>query len=121
MGWRIRKRTKICWVIADIRLNERKINLEIRNVSSAVVKVGLCEYGNKEYRAFVCRSDIFPGTGDYEDEEKIREDRDISCFCVWFEDYAEPGSICAGGEYFLLLSEAIEYTEKSPGFKEWIS
>jgi len=94
--------------------------LEIRDILSSVVKVGLCEYGNKEYRAFVCNSDVFPGTGDWEDEEEIREDREIACFCVWFEDFAERGKINAGDCYFLSLSEAADFVEKSPGFVNWV-
>lgn len=95
--------------------------MEINDIAPSVIKTGLCEYGNKEYRAFVCRSDVFPGTGDCEDEEDIREDRDIDCFCVWFEDFTAKGRICAGGGYFLSLPEATESVEKSPGFKGWMN
>ena len=28
--------------------------------------------------------------------------------------------ICAGGGYYLSFNEAIEYVEKSPGFKNWL-
>ncbi|MBQ6796461.1 MAG: hypothetical protein IJP10_00450 [Clostridia bacterium] len=94
--------------------------MDIDNIESSVVKVGICEYGCSEYRAFICKSDIFPGTGDYEDEEDVRNDREIPCFCVWFEDMTVKDQICAGGGYYLSFNEAIEYVEKSPGFKNWL-
>lgn len=94
--------------------------MEIHDIASSVVKVGLCEYESKKYRVFICLSDVFPGTGDYEDEKETREDRNIACYCVWFENYAEQGSICSGGGYFLSLQEATDYTETSPGFKCWL-
>lgn len=96
--------------------------MEKHNIATTAIKVGLCEYNAiKEYRIFVCQSDIFPGTGDYEDDEEIREDREILCYCVWFEDLLTKGKISSGGGYFLSLTEAIEYSEQTPGFKHWIS
>ena len=42
--------------------------------------------GIKEYHAVVIKSDIFPGSGDYEDPVDVQEDKEITCYQVLFED-----------------------------------
>ena len=50
-----------------------------------VIKIGLMRYINAEYKVYICESNIFPGTGDYEDESQIQNDIDIKCYKIIYE------------------------------------
>lgn len=93
--------------------------MKVEEIFPSIVKIGICLYGAKEYRVFVCQSNVFPGTGDYEDETEICEDREINCYCVWFEDYLAKDNLKVNGGYYLSLSEAIQEVESSVGFRNW--
>lgn len=95
--------------------------MKIKDIQPTVVKVGLCEYDDREYRVFICQSNTFPGTGDYEDDLEIREDKECLCFGLWYESIVKKDDICAGGGHYIHLNEAIEAAENKVGFKKWIN
>lgn len=84
-----------------------------------IIKTGLCRYGEKEYRVYICKSDVFYGTGDCEDE-LTGEDTEKDCFSVWYEDMLQPGKINTGGGYFETFEAAVEKAESGSGFVKWI-
>ncbi|MBP3414891.1 MAG: hypothetical protein J6L81_06825 [Clostridia bacterium] len=94
--------------------------MTVDDIFDTIIKTAMFNYGLKEYRAYICTSNIFPGTGDYEDDTEIRDDRIMDCYCVWFEDILNNGYINSGAGYYEVLSSAIESIEKSPGFIRWI-
>lgn len=94
--------------------------MNVKDISKTIVKTGICKYGVKEYRVFICESNIFPGTGDYEDDVEIKEDRLINCYGVWFENMVSVGEISAGGGYYENFEDAIHSVENSLGFYKWI-
>ena len=94
--------------------------MNMEDILPIIVKTGKCVYGDREYRAFVCQSNIYPGTGDCEDDFEIREDREISCFTIWFESIVIKDTINANGGYYLTLNETIDAIEKSEGFLNWL-
>lgn len=50
-----------------------------------VIKTGLMRYINAEYKVYICESNVFPGTGDYEDEPQIQNDKYINCYKILYE------------------------------------
>lgn len=88
-------------------------------INGSIIKTGLCHYGEKEYRVYICNSDVFYGTGDCEDQF-TGEDAEKQCFSVWYEDILHPGKINAGGGYFETFEDAVKKAESSSGFKKWI-
>lgn len=95
--------------------------MNVKDISNTIVKIGICHYGIKEYRVFICESNIFPGTGDYEDDIEIREDRLINCYCIWFENMISIGEISSGGGYYENLEDAICSVESSVEFYKWLT
>ena len=93
---------------------------DIEQMSNTIIKTGLCHYGIKTYRSFICLSDFFPDTGDYEDSDELCYDKEEKCYCVWFEDFLNKGKICAGGGYFHTLDEAICSVKSITEFERWI-
>lgn len=93
--------------------------MDIKDLSGTVIKTGLCHYGPKQYRIFLCTSTFLPGTGDYEDEPEIYHDREINGYCIWLEDFINTGHISSGAGYYEYLSEAIHAAENSSGFDRW--
>ena len=75
--------------------------------------------GIKEYHAVVIKSDIFPGSGDYEDPVDVQEDKEITCYQVLFEDLVNSENYNSG-RTFLLLEEARQYIESVEGFVCWL-
>lgn len=96
------------------------LTMNIVDILSVIVKTGMCVYGDRQYRVFICQSNIYPGTGDYEDAFDMREDREISCFSIWFDSIVTKDELSANGGYYLSLGEAIDAIEKSPGFINWV-
>ncbi|MCL2678192.1 MAG: hypothetical protein FWE85_03965 [Clostridiales bacterium] len=76
------------------------------------VKRGKCIYGNStEYEVKIVRWHILYGTGDYEDPAEIRDDRDVECFYIFYEDLVKKGKFNTGSGGFLSLEEAIVSVE----------
>ena len=94
--------------------------MDKRDLRDTIIKTGICLYGSQQYRVFLCTSNFFPGTGDYEDDADLRDDQDIDCFCIWFEDMLKANHICAGGGYYKSLCEAIHAAENSGRFVKWL-
>lgn len=95
--------------------------MKIEQIHDSILKTGICRYGDRKYRLFLCTSPFFPGTGDCADDPKTREDRLINCYCIWFEDLITTGRISAGGGYYEHLPDAIRVAESSGGFEGWIN
>ena len=94
--------------------------MTIEKKSNEIIKTGICRYGSKQYRLFLCTSTFFPGTGDFEDAPEIRDDRGINFYCIWLEDIVNTGNISAGAGYYKQLSYAIRAAESSGGFERWV-
>lgn len=94
--------------------------MNVADILPNIVKTGKCVYGNKEYRAFICQSNMYPGTGDYEDTPEIRGDREIPCFCIWYESIVSPNDLSSNGGYYLSLSDAADTVENNAGFIGWV-
>lgn len=88
-------------------------------VKENIIKTGLCRYGEKQYHVYICKSDVFYGTGDFEDE-LTGEDAEKECFSVQYEDLLHPGKINTGAGYFETFEDAVKKAESSSGFKKWI-
>ncbi len=99
-------------------LGEADMNIE--KIRDTIIKVGICRYGPKQYRLFLCTSTFFPGTGDCEDAPEICNDREMDCYCIWLEDMTNIGNISAGAGYYEHLSDAIRAAESSSEFEKWI-
>lgn len=84
-----------------------------------IFKTGICRYAEKEYHVYICKSDVFYGTADLEDE-LIGEDVEKECFSVWYEDIFHPGKTNAGGGYFETFEDAVKKAENGSGFIKWI-
>ena len=63
----------------------------------------------------ITRSEMFYGTGDYEDPAEIRDDQAAETFSIWFESPAQPGTFNAGGGQCSSLADAVAATEKLLG------
>ncbi|MDE7225045.1 MAG: hypothetical protein K2O34_14865 [Acetatifactor sp.] len=94
--------------------------MNIKELQDTIIKTGICRYGSRQYRIFLCTSPVFPGTGDYEDGIGLYADREMDCFCIWLEDMLNANQICAGGGYYESLCEAIDAAENSSGFVGWM-
>ena len=94
--------------------------MNVKELSDTIIKTGICRYGSRQYRLFLCTSTFFPGTGDYEDLPEICNDREMNCYCIWLEDMLKPGNISAGAGYYEHLLKAIHAAESSAGFEKWI-
>ncbi|WP_298034892.1 hypothetical protein [uncultured Dysosmobacter sp.] len=95
--------------------------MDIKDLGDTIIKIGLCRYGPRQYRLFLCTSTFLPGTGDYEDAPEICNDREMECYRIWLEDMIKTDNICAGTGYYEHLSDAIQAVEESPGFERWIN
>ena len=94
--------------------------MNVKEISNTIIKTGICHYGPRQYRLFLCTSTFFPGTGDYEDDPEVCNDREMDCYCIWLEDMINVGNISAGAGYYEHLSDAIHAAESSGGFEKWM-
>jgi hypothetical protein len=83
-----------------------------------VVKRGIALYdGTMPYNVKIVKSSFLYGTGDYEDPEEIREDREIECYYIWCAPPGPPDQtgrpFTTGGGAFLTLAEAMKHVEKA--------
>jgi hypothetical protein len=69
-------------------------------------------------------SPIWYGTGDYEDPQEIREDREVECYYVWYESPGPPGPVGpfnSGSGAYATLAEAEAYVVKAThGTVRWL-
>jgi len=82
------------------------------NIQNAVlIKHGKCTYDKAvEYEVKIVKWHIFYGTGDYEDSEKIRDDKNTECYYVFYENLINKGSFNVG-RGFLSIKEAVDSVE----------
>ena len=92
--------------------------MDIQN--AVAIKRGKCVYGNAtEYGVKIIKWHILYGTGDYEDPVEIRDDQNVECYYVFYEDLINKGNFNAGGSAFLSLEEAVNSVEASIDVK-WL-
>lgn len=56
--------------------------MNVAELGDRIIKTGICRYGLRQYRLFLCTSTFFPGTGDYEDSPEICGDLEMDCYCI---------------------------------------
>jgi hypothetical protein len=84
--------------------------------SSKVVKSGTFLYaGSVVCDIRIVREPIRFGTGDYEDDEDVREDQQVETFYIEYGSTTERGRFNAGGGCYASLAEAIAAVERAPG------
>lgn len=60
------------------------------------------------------------GSGDYEDEESVREDRSEKCYLLAYESAGAPGNFCNLVPNLLSLEDAVSVAEdRFPGIR-WV-
>ena len=94
---------------------------ENKNGQNKIAKTALFSYaGNSEYFAHICYANFIPGSGDYEDEDKIASDKECDCFEIRFSSISteEPGQASAG--FAERLDQAILKVESLDGFVKWL-
>ncbi len=90
------------------------------------VKRGIALYdGTVPYNVKIVKSSVLYGTGDYEDPEEIREDREVECYYIWYESPGPPTRTgrpnTSGGGASLTLAEAMRRVEKATyGTARWL-
>lgn len=95
------------------------MTMKYSDIEGTIVKQAVCQYGVHVYRTFICKNDMRPGTGDYEDLPDVSEDMKKESFCIWYEDFLNGNQINSGGGYFENLNEVISKVETDPCFKKW--
>jgi len=68
-------------------------------------RVGVC----------ITRADRFRGTGDEDDEEDVRYDRDVPAFHLWYESIVDPSQIWSWHGQFASLDDAIAAIKRQCG------
>ena len=56
--------------------------MNVAKLGDTIIKTGICNYGIKQYRLFLCTSTFLPGTGDYEDDPPIYEDQNVVLYHI---------------------------------------
>lgn len=84
-----------------------------------IIKKAKMMYANRTYHAIIVQSDIFYGTGDYEDFEDICGDKEIDCYYVWLENLIYKEIYNVGCGCFMSLEDAISNIESKTEFVEW--
>ena len=78
------------------------------------IKTGKCVYSySSEYEVKIVKWHVFYGTGDYEDPVEIRNDKNIDCYYVVYEDLVKKGQFNAGGGVYFSVEEAIASVESN--------
>ena len=90
--------------------------------NSRVIKEGTALYsGTAPYSVKITKSQVWYGSGDYEDPPEIREDREVECYYVWYESPAEGGTFKSRSGAFATLSEAMAEVDRvTSGTVRWL-
>ncbi len=56
--------------------------------------------GVKKYHADIFEHDVLYGSGDYEDPPEIANDREVTCYYIWYQDLIDPDMLI--GENLIL-------------------
>ena len=82
--------------------------------NATIIKRGKCTYSEVvEYEVKIVKWHTLYGTGDDEDPDEIRDDRNIECYYVFYEDLINKGCCNTGGGGFLSIMEAISSVESN--------
>ncbi|MBQ1728225.1 MAG: hypothetical protein II039_12670 [Treponema sp.] len=86
-----------------------------------IVKTALFSYaGSKEYFAYICKADFMPGSGDFEDEAAIANDKECDCFEIRLENIPGAKDCLASAGFAESLEQAIRKVEGLAGFVKWL-
>ena len=84
-----------------------------------IIKTGIMMYENVEYKVYICESSFMSGSGDYEDESEIRDDKYIKCYEILYTSTLNDKNVSSGG-YYKSFEEALKKIESNSQFKKWI-
>jgi len=86
--------------------------------SIVAIRHGECVYNNTTgYRVKIIKWHILYGTGDYEDPPEIRDNQNVECYYVFYEDIINKGNFNVSGGGFLHLEEAVNSVEANVNVK----
>ena len=90
---------------------------------SIILKKGIWRYDNiKECDVWVYKSNVIYGSGDYEDEPDIRDNKWVECYNYCVGSTAGKSESCPHGGCYMTLQETINQVEILLGNKlRWIS
>ncbi|WP_297429973.1 hypothetical protein [Clostridium sp.] len=78
-----------------------------------VVARGTWVYGGSVVcKLRIVKSDMMYGSGDYEDESELRDDKKVECYHIEYESMNEKGVFNSRSTGFLTLSEAMKNAEE---------
>ena len=81
-----------------------------------IVKRGSWLYdGTRRSQIRIQQGDVLFGSGDHADPPEYREDREVTCFYVWYESPPGSESYPAGGGGFLSLDDAMDNVQRICG------
>lgn len=91
------------------------------NKTDLVVKTGTFLYdGTILCDLRIVRSEIIPGSGDYEDLPEVAEDQHGECYRVQYGSTTVKGHFNAASEVGITIDEAIATAEATPGIGKTI-
>ena len=77
-----------------------------------VVREGIWLYDTLSCKIRIIKWNVLYGTGDFEDEPEIRDDREIECYYAIFESPVNRGCFKSSSSGFLTINEVISEAEK---------
>lgn len=91
------------------------------NKENKIAKTALFSYAeSKEYFAYICKADFMPGSGDFEDEDAIANDKECDCFEIRLENIPGAKDCLASAGFAESLEQAIRKVEGLAGFVKWL-
>lgn len=75
---------------------------------------------SKEYFAYICKADFMPGSGDFEDEDVIANDKECDCFEIRLENISSAKDCLASAGFAESLDQAVRKVESLDGFIKWL-
>ena len=95
--------------------------MTVEEIKPLIRKKGIGIYGGTtNYDIYICAGDTFYGTGDYEDDPQIANDKKGLCFTVYFSDILDSDRINASAGQYESYDKAMEAAENTAGFIRWI-
>lgn len=86
-----------------------------------IAKTALFSYAeSKEYFAYICKADFMPGSGDFEDEDAIANDKECDCFEIRLGNISSAKGCLASAGFAESLEQAVRKVESLDGFVKWL-
>lgn len=91
------------------------------NKENKIAKTALFSYAeSKEYFAYICKADFMPGSGDFEDEYAIANDKECDCFEIRLGNISSAKGCLASAGFAESLEQAVRKVESLDGFVKWL-